>query len=112
GAYLIALPQNFGKVHHSDTILLFVLAGFALSRAGDHGSLDAWLRHRFFSSRPAPLAVSGEYRWPLRFGQLAAAIVYGAAGTAKLLRSGFEWADPEIFRNLILIQHYTHRPVV
>lgn len=111
GLFVFALPHNFGKIHHSDAILLFVLAAFALSRAGDHLSLDAALR-RLRKTAPARPFESGEYRWPVRFGQLAWVLVYFAAGTAKLRKSGLGWIDPDAFRNLLLSHHYTHEPKV
>jgi hypothetical protein len=112
GFFVFALPHNFGKIHHSDAILLFVLAAFALSRAGDRLSLDAALR-RFRKTTAAALPrESGEYRWPVRFGQVAWSLVYLAAGTAKLRMSGLGWIDPDAFRNLLLSHHYTHEPKV
>jgi hypothetical protein len=113
GCYAFALPQNFGKVHHSDAMLLFVMAAFALSRAGDRLSLDVLIgRLRGAGRAPAVGAASGEYRWPVRFGQVAWVLVYFAAGTAKLRTSGLEWIDAGAFRNLLLSHHYTHAPKV
>ncbi len=115
GAFLLAVPHNFGKVHHSDAMLVFLLGALALSRVGSHYSVDAWLRRRFprfptFGAEPA--AISGEYRWPIRFGWVASVIIYFAAGIAKLRESGLAWATATNFHNLLLRHHYTHEPKV
>ena len=111
GTYVIALPHNFGKVHHSDAILVFVLLALALSRMGDHGSIDA-LSRRLRRLEPAGPPRGGEYGWPIRFGQMASVIIYGAAGIAKVTASGLAWIAPSAFRNLLLYHHYTHEPTV
>src|SRR6266516_1304002 len=66
GVYLLGLPHNFGKTHHFDAILVFVLGIMALSRCGDSWSVDRliWVARERFTSR-AP-HMSGEYTWPVR----------------------------------------------
>ncbi len=108
GFYLIGLPHNFGKIHHSDALIVFVLFAMALSHCGAHGSVDAWLRRRL-GRAPAPSA-SGEYRWPIAFVQLAWVIVYFAAGLAKLRIAGVQWVFSDSFRNILLEHHYTTHP--
>ena len=80
GVYLVGLPHNFGKIYHSDAVVLFVLAALALSRCGDAYSIDAWRRRRRGDPAPAP---SGEYRWPIRVGWLVWVLLYSAAGISK-----------------------------
>ncbi|HEX2675280.1 MAG TPA: hypothetical protein VHM19_01540 [Polyangiales bacterium] len=110
GTYLFAVPQNFGKTHHSDAMLVFILAALALARTGEHGSLDAWLR-KLRGRAPAPER-SGEYHWPVRFAQVASLLIYFAAGIAKSRTSGLAWASPRVFHNLLVSHHYTHEPLV
>ena len=66
--------------------MVLVLGGFALSHAGAALSIDALLRG---TSPPPP---SGEFTWPIRFGQIALCFMFCAAGITKLLVSGWRWA--------------------
>lgn len=109
GFYLIGLPHNFGKTHHSDAIVVFILAAFALSRAGDRWAIDAWLARRKGIVFPAK---SGEYRWPIRVAWLGWILLYFAAGISKLTNAGLDWALSDSFRNVLLEHHYTHHPIV
>jgi hypothetical protein len=109
GVYLIGLPHNFGKIHHSDAVVVFVLAALALSHCGDAYSVDAVLRRR--RGEPAPPA-SGEYRWPIRVAWLGWVLLYSAAGIAKIRNGGVAWVFSDSFRNILLEHHYTHHPLV
>lgn len=84
GFYLLGLPHNFGHTFHFDATLVIALGILACSRAGDAWSLDA-------TFRPQPRAVSGEYTWPVRAVWVAMALVFLAAGIAKLRYGGLEW---------------------
>ncbi len=93
GTYLIGLPQNFGKIHHDNGILVFAMVILALSRSGDGWSLDALLKA---ARRPPDAAVpkspkSGEYTWPLRMMWLVMSLIFFAAGVSKLRHSGLAW---------------------
>lgn len=105
--YLRGVPQNFGKVNHSENLLIFALFIFAFARAADAWSLDAWLARRRGRSAPAP---SGHYRWPVRFITLLVVTMYAAAGCSKLMNSGWDWAFSDSFQRLLLRHHFTHRP--
>jgi len=107
GVYLLGLPHAVGKTHHSDAILVFVLAGMALSRAGDAWSLDALLARK--KGRAAPEA-SVEYAWPLYFALLCLVLVYFAAGIAKLRATGLAWAWNDGGRLRLIAHTYTHDP--
>jgi hypothetical protein len=108
GVYLLGLPHAVGKAHHSDAILIFMLAAFALSRAGDAWSLDAWLaRRRSGVGAPSPHV---EYSWPLLFGVVCVVAVYFAAGIAKLRTTGLEWAWNDGGRLRLIAHAYTHEP--
>jgi len=111
GFYLIGLPHNFGKVNHNDAIIVLLLAVMALSRSGDALSVDAAvarLRHRrSIASASAP---SGEYTWPLRCAWLAIALVYFAAGVAKLRYGGTAWITSSHVATLFLRSQYELHP--
>lgn len=85
GLYVLGLPHNFGQTYHFDALLVIAMAVFALSRAGDAWSIDAWLRGR------KDVAASGEYTWPLRAIAVAMSLVFFAAGLAKLRYGGLAW---------------------
>jgi len=99
GFYLLALPNNFGKIHHFDAILVVVLGILAVSRCGDAFSIDA-LRRR------SPAAPSGEYCWPIKAVWLALSVVYLTAGTAKLWTSGLGWITSDNMRLLLIMGAY------
>jgi HTTM domain len=118
GVYLLGLPHNFGQTYHFDALLVIAMGVFAVSRAGDALSVDAWLRN----GRRREL--SGEYTWPLRAIWVAMALVFFAAGLAKLRYGGLDWiasrnmsilltralyhvsdADPQTTWGLVIAQH-------
>jgi hypothetical protein len=84
GFYLLGLPHNFGHTFHFDATLVIALGVLAVSRAGDAWSLDA-----AFARQPKP--PSGEYTWPIRAVWTAIALVFLAAGIAKLRYGGLDW---------------------
>src|SRR5436190_5490018 len=117
--YLLGLPHNFGQTYHFDALLVIAMGVFAVSRAGDAFSVDAWLRG---GSRHEP---SGEYTWPLRAIWVAMSLVFLAAGLAKLRYGGLDWitsrnmsilltramyhvsdADPQATWGLFIAQHH------
>lgn len=89
GAYLLALPQNFGKIHHYSGPIVVALAIFAFSRCGDALSIDA---RRAGGAAPKH---SGAYSWPMRLGRLYLILVYFPAGLAKLQNTGLDWASAD-----------------
>jgi hypothetical protein len=107
--YLRGVPQNFGKVNHSQNLLMVALIVFACARAADSWSFDAWIERRWARQKPAATP-NGCYRWPIRFISLSIVTMYGAAGLRKLLRSGLRWALGDSFRLLLLRHHFTHSP--
>lgn len=112
GFYALGLPQNFGKVHHSDTLLVLMLFVFACSRAGDAVSIDRLRRlARATGPRPIPEPLIGaEYRWPVRFALALFVAAFAGAGLSKLRVSGLSWAWSDNMRNTLLAHHYDHRP--
>ena len=84
GFYLLGLPHNFGHTYHFDALLVLALVIMAASRAGDAWSIDALIARR-------EVAPSAEYTWPIRLIWTAMALVFFAAGLAKLRHGGLEW---------------------
>ena len=84
GFYLLGLPHNFGHTYHFDALLALTLIVLACSRAGDAWSVDAWRSSR----RVQP---SAEYTWPIRMIWVLMALVFFAAGIAKLRHGGIAW---------------------
>lgn len=102
GAYLLGLPQSFGKIHHNDGILVLVMLVLAFSRCGDAFSLD---RLRAGASGAA-IAANGDYRWPLRTAWVVLSLVFLAAGVAKLRHAGLDWVTSDNLRLLLLAHQY------
>lgn len=112
GFYLLGLPQNFGKIHHYDALLVFALLIMATSRCGDRFSVDEWLAsHHVRGPRPAePPAAwppSGEYTWPVKAMWLVMSLVFFAAALAKLKHSGLGWVTGDSM-SIWLVQHQYH----
>jgi hypothetical protein len=107
GVYLLGLPHNFGKTHHYDAILVFVLGIMALSRCGDGWSVDRLIqaaRGRSVSKAPN---TSGEYTWPIRAVWLVMALIFSGAGVSKLRHSGVEWLASDNMA-ISLVSHNYH----
>jgi hypothetical protein len=114
GVYLMGLPQNFGQTQHFDTLVVFASGALALSRAADAWSLDAWRARSIAATNRAgaeqnvdrPPIDPGEYTWPIRFVWVAMAVIFCAAGIAKLRHSGIEWFASDNLALLLLRQQY------
>ena len=91
GAYLLGLPHNFGKIHHTDALVVIVLGIMAVSRCGDAYSIDQLMRRGHQVSSSERLRASGEYTWPVRAVWVTFALIFFAAGVSKLRHSGLEW---------------------
>lgn len=80
---------------HDDWLyFIFPLLVLCFARCSDAFSLDALIAAR--RAKPMPLADDRRaYRWPVELMTLWIALVYGAAGIAKLfpLRKGLVWLD-------------------
>ncbi|BAM04125.1 HTTM domain-containing protein [Phycisphaera mikurensis] len=109
GTYLLAVPQNAGRVFHDDALLVFILAALAFSRCGAAWSVDAWLRRRRGGQPAAP---SGEHRWPLIFAQVVLSCVFFAAGWAKLRNGGLAWVFSDHMSTVLIKQQYNSDPWV
>lgn len=110
GAYLLGLPNNFGKVGHGDQLTVLIMLILALSRCGDAVSIDALLARRSTPASPAPPARSparsGEYHWPVRMVWVLMAAIFCSAGTTKLLRVGPAWVTSDSFAITLQQAHY------
>jgi hypothetical protein len=113
GIYLIGLPHNFGKVDHSDAILVFIMGVMVLSRCGDSLSVDRLLL-RLLSKKnqsPSKPAACGEYTWPIRVVWLIMALVFFAAGVSKIGRSGLEWVMSDNMAIMLIGSNYGDSPL-
>lgn len=95
-SYLISQSYYYRAITAHDDWLYFIfpLLVLCFARSHDAFSLDALIAAR--RGKPIAPAVDGrEYRWPVELMTLWIAIVYGAAGVAKLfpLRKGLVWLD-------------------
>ena len=89
GTYLLGLPHSFGHTFHFDATLVIAMGILACSRAGDAWSIDA------AQAGKKSVAPSGEYTWPIRAIWVAMALVFFAAGLAKLRHGGLAWIASE-----------------
>lgn len=106
--YLLGLSTSFGKISHSEPMVIFGLGILAFSRCGDVWSVDAWLRRRRgIDTTPV---LSGEYRWPIRTVWVVMAMVFFQAGLNKLIKAGPGWAAPDSFGPQMLQHFYTNSP--
>ena len=106
--FAFGLPQCFGKVGHSLTLIMFALGIFAVSQCGDALSLDALRRRQHGQPRPGK---SSEYRWPIALMQALMMTAFFAAGLCKLRNCGLAWFTTDSLINTIVRNHYTgHNP--
>jgi predicted DCC family thiol-disulfide oxidoreductase YuxK len=104
--YVLGLPHNFGTLYHYDTIVVLTMAVFAVSRCGDAWSIDALVRRVRLPAAAGP-AASGEYRWPIQLIRVVMALVFFAAGVAKVRNGGLEWVFSDNM-SIVLLQHHYH----
>jgi hypothetical protein len=100
GVYLFGLPHNFGHVYHFDALLAIGLVVLACSRAGDACSIDTLVT-------PRAVHPSAEYTWPISFMRVMMALVFFAAGVAKLRHGGLAWVTSANM-SLILMRSAYH----
>jgi hypothetical protein len=101
GLYVFGLPHNYGKIDHHTALEFFVFVILAASRCGDALSVDRLIA-RARRGKPLPhREPSGEYTWPIRCVWMMFALVFFAAGFAKLRNSGLDWIVTDNFARMI-----------
>jgi hypothetical protein len=100
GVYLLGLPHNFGHTYHFDALLAIGLVVLACSRAGDACSIDALVTRRAVER-------SAEYTWPIKFMRVMMALLFFAAGVAKVRHGGLAWVTSSSM-SLILMRSAYH----
>jgi hypothetical protein len=110
GTYLLALPNNFGKISHYDNLIVLMLVVLALSRCGDFYSLDRWLARRQGRHVPDASQPSSEYTWPIRLVWVLMAGMFFLAGFAKLRTSGLHWFASDFMPQLLVDHQYRGAP--
>jgi predicted DCC family thiol-disulfide oxidoreductase YuxK len=95
--YLFGLPNNFGKTHHLEVMLLWAFLIFAIGRSGDAWSVDKLIRtaRAGLGAAIPPKRRSGEYTWPIRLIWVVMAMIYFEAGVSKLRHSGIGWVTSD-----------------
>ena len=106
GIYILGLPNNFGTEYHYDTLVVMAFAIMAISRSGDAWSLDRLRLRRAEREQPTETAASGEYTWPIRAIQLVMALIFFAAGIAKIRHSGLAWVVSNTMSIMLVQQQY------
>ncbi len=106
GLYLFGVPASFGKIHHTENVLIFLFLIMAFSRCGDAWSVDAVIHKARAGAVREPPVMSGEYTWPIRMIWVVIALTYFAAGVSKLRHSGFEWINSDTMRHFLVLEHY------
>jgi len=108
GLYFFGLPNNFGKTHHLDTILVFAFVVMAVSRCGDSWSVDRLIRtaRQGANSSAERPTLSGEYTWPIQTICLVFSLVLFEAGFSKLRHSGLAWITSDTMAIFLLQSNY------
>jgi len=100
GFYLLALPHQFGRLEHTNGLIVILLGVLAFSRCGEGLSIDRLWLYRGKTARDAA------YGWPLRCGQVALCLVFFAAGLAKLRYGGLAWVTSDTLASAIRKAQY------
>ena len=91
--WVLTLSNSFGKILHTDNLLVIYVSVLAVSPAAEAYAMDARGR-----SVPAP---DGRYGWAVQLMAAACVMVYLLAGIAKLRDAGFAFFDGETLRNYV-----------
>ncbi|MCA9587372.1 MAG: HTTM domain-containing protein [Myxococcales bacterium] len=82
--WIFSARSSWGKVLHTENLLVLHAAVLACAPAADAWSLDA----RRAAAPPEP---ASRYGWPLRAMSVVTALTYFVAGVAKLREGGLAW---------------------
>lgn len=91
--WVLTYTNSWGKILHTDNLLVLYVVVLALSPAADALSLDA-------RGRPLP-ADDPKYGWAPKLMATLCVLVYLLAGIAKLRNSGMEFVAGETLRNYV-----------
>lgn len=108
GLYLLAATHSLSKINHSDAALIFTMFVLIFSRCGDGFSIDSLRRSVRLGG--VPVALSGEYHWPVQIIRIIWVVVFFLAGVAKLRRGGMDWMISDSMANLILRKQLIWEP--
>ena len=101
GLYIMGLPLNFGKVHHSNHLPVVVMGIMALSNLSGYISVDNILKNKLKFLKPEPKSHT-VFNLISIFLLLHFSLVYFASGFQKLRHSGLEWIFSENLQTIIL----------
>ena len=108
GLYLLGLPQNFGKTHHYDAVIVITMGILAFARCADAWSLDRLIRSNRGPAAGERRIASGEFTWPIRLVWALMALVFLGAGVSKARYGGFEWVNSSNLAYTLAFHYYTH----
>ena len=92
--WVLTYSNSWGKILHTDNLLVIHVAVLALAPAADAVSLDARTR----GSAPAP---DGRYGWAIRLMCALCIATYLLAGIAKVVNSGLGFVEGDTLRNYV-----------
>lgn len=91
--WVLTYSNSWGKILHTDNMLVLYVGILAITPSADALSWDA-------RGRPDPGA-SDAYGWPIKLMAALCVLVYLLAGIAKLRNSGMEFVSGETLRNYV-----------
>lgn len=94
--WVLTYSNSWGKILHTDNLLVIHVGVLALSAAADSVSLDS--RRRGSGAAPA---ADGRYGWPIRLMCALCVATYLLAGIAKVTNSGLAFVEGETLRNYV-----------
>lgn len=92
--WVLTYSNSWGKILHTDNMLVLYVAILAVTPSADALSWDA-------RKRDEPAGESDRYGWPLKLMAALCVTVYFLAGVAKLRNSGMEFVSGETLRNYV-----------
>ena len=106
GLFLWGIPQNFGKVYHTETIPVLVFGIMACSRCGDVYSIDSLCSRRRKLRSTLVYQKRSDYTWPIRLAWVLIAMSVLAAGISKVSLGGWQWLVSDQMKWNIISHHY------
>lgn len=104
GVLFLGLPLNFGKLHHSNHMIVMTL--FFLCWVENHYlTLDDYLKKLIFKKQPK-LVLAQTHNWAINSLILYMCVAYFESGFQKLLHCGLNWFHPDNL-SLILLTRQT-----